>query len=102
MSYTKIENKILEKIITSNLTYRQLKMLLLIMRFSFGFNRSFAILDKKDFFIANIDPYDVDEVLKPLLIRGVVKWDPDKNLFWINCNLKDWINKKFNIDQFKR
>lgn len=102
MSYTKIENKLLEKIITSNFTYRQLKMLLLIMRFSFGSNRSFAILDKKDFFIASIDPYDVDEILRPLLIRGVVKWDPDKNLFWINRNLKDWINKKFNIDQFKR
>lgn len=102
MIFTKIDNKILEKIITSNFTQRQLKMLLLIMRFSYGVDRSFAILDKKDFFIAGIDPYDVDEILKPLLIGGVIKWNPDKELFWINRNLKEWINKNYNIDQFKR
>jgi hypothetical protein len=101
MRITKIENKILEKIIISNFTKRQLKMLLLIMRFSYGSNRNYAYLDKKDFFIANIDPYDVDEVLKPLLVRSIVNWNPDKNLFWINRHLKDWINKKYNIDQFK-
>ena len=100
MTHTKIENKILEKIITSNFTQRQLKILLLIIRFSYGSNRTFAIFDKKDFFLAGVSPYCLDDILKTLLIRGVVKWNPERQMFWINRNLKEWIDKKYKIDQF--
>lgn len=57
MAYTKVENRILEKIITSNFTKRQLKILLFIIRFSFGLNKRYVVFDKKGFFYAGISPY---------------------------------------------
>lgn len=100
MAYTKIENRILEKIITSNFTKRQLKILLFIIRFSFGCNKKYAVFDKKDFFYAGISPYCVEDQVKKLLVRGVIKWNPEKRMFWINRNLKEWVEKKRKVDCF--
>ncbi|MDD2666643.1 MAG: replication protein [Methanocellales archaeon] len=101
MSFTKIENRILEKIITSNLTKRQLKVLLFIIRFSFGLNKKYAVFDKKDFFYAGISPYHVEGESKKLIVRGVIKWNPEKRMFWINRNLKEWVDKKHRVDFFR-
>ena len=97
MVSTNIENRILDKIITSNFTKRELKVLLLIMRFSFGLNRDFAVFDKKDFFLAGILPYHVDDILKGLVVRGVIKWNPDSQMFGINKNLKEWVDRRQRI-----
>ncbi|RSN72731.1 replication protein [Candidatus Methanodesulfokora washburnensis] len=43
MAYTKVENKILDKILTSNFTKRQLKILLFIIRFSHGLGRKYDV-----------------------------------------------------------
>jgi len=102
MAYTKIENRIFEKIITSNFTKRQLKILLFIIRFSYGLNQKYAVLRKKDFFYAGISQYQVEDEIKKLIMRGVIKWDLDKRRFWINQNLKEWIDKKHRIDYFNR
>lgn len=101
MAYTKIKNRILEKIITSNFTKRQLKILLFIIRFSYGLNKKYAVLNKKDFFYAGISPYHVDGELKKLIIRGAIKWNPEMRVFWINRNLKEWVDKKHKIDSYK-
>ena len=101
MAYTKIENRILEKIITSNFTKRQLKILLFIIRFSYGLNKKYAVFDKKDFFYAGILPYHVDDLLQKLVVRGVIKWSLKKGRFRINKNLDEWIDKKHKVDQFK-
>jgi phage replication O-like protein O len=101
MAYTKIKNRILEKIITSNFTKRQLKILLFIIRFSYGLDKKYAVLKKKDFFYAGISPYHVEGELKKLVIRGVIKWNPEMRLFWINRKLKEWVDKKHKIDSFK-
>jgi len=47
MACTKIENRILDKILTSNLTKRQLKILLFIIRFSYELERKYAVLKRK-------------------------------------------------------
>lgn len=100
MDYTKIKNCILNKIITSNLTKRQLKILLFIIKSSYGLNKKHAVLHKKDFLYAGISPYLVDNELEKLVIRGVIKWNPKKGRFWINKNLHEWINKKRKIYYF--
>jgi hypothetical protein len=101
ITYTKIENKILDKILTSNFTKRQLKILLFVIRFSYGLGRKHAVLKKRDFYFAGILPYHVEEELKKLILRGVVKWNPKLGIFWINRNLKEWIDKKQKVDLFK-
>jgi hypothetical protein len=101
MAYTKIENRILDKILTSNFTKRQLKILFFIIRFSHGLGRKYAVLKKKDFYFAGILPYHVEEELKKLILRGVIKWNPKLGIFWINRNLKEWIDKKQKVDLFK-
>jgi hypothetical protein len=101
MASTRIPNKILDKIIASNFTKRQLKILLLIIRSSYGMNNPQAILSKKDFLRAGVLPYHVEEVVKRLVVRGVVKWNPEKKMFWINPCLKEWIDKKKKADSFR-
>jgi hypothetical protein len=101
MVYTKIKNRILDKILTSNFTKRQLKILLFIIRFSYELGRKYAVLKKKDFYFAGILPYHVEEELKKLILRGVVKWNPKLGIFWINRNLKEWVDKKQKVDLFK-
>jgi len=101
MTYTKVENKILDKILTSNFTKRQLKILLFIIRFSYGLGRKYAVLKKRDFYFAGILPYHVEEELKKLILRGVVKWNPKLGIFWINRNLNEWVDKKQKVDLFK-
>lgn len=99
--FTKIKNRILDKVIASNFTKRQLKILLFVIRFSFGLNRKYAVFDKKDFLYAGISPYHIEAELKKLILRGVIKLNPDKKMFWINPNLKEWVDKKQKIDLFK-
>jgi hypothetical protein len=101
MTYTKIENKILDKILTSNFTKRQLKILLFIIRFSYGLGRKYAVLRKRDFYFACILPYHVEDELKKLILRGVIKWNPKLGIFWINGNLKEWVDKRQKVDLFK-
>jgi len=101
MFFTKLRNKILEKIITTKFTQRQLKILLLIFRFSLGANKPDVVFDKKDFFNAGISPYDVEEILKKLLIRRVIQWDPERKKFWINRSLTEWIDKDNKFDNFQ-
>ena len=101
MAYIKISTRILDKIITSNFTKSQLKILLFIIRFSYGLNRKYAVLKKKDFYFAGVLPYHVEGELKKLIIRGVVKWNPKLGIFWINRNLKEWVDKRQKVDLFK-
>ena len=100
MASIRIPNKILDQIVTSNFTKRQLKILLLIIKSSYGLNMSYAVLNKKDFFHAGVLPYHVEDELKKLVIRGVIKWNPDKKMFWINLCLKEWVDKKRKVDHF--
>ena len=101
MASTKIPNKIFDKIIASDFTKRELKVLLLIIKGSYGLGSLSANLSKRDFFKAGILPYHVEDIVKSLVVRGVVKWNPERGTFWINPNLKEWIDIKRKVNSFK-
>jgi phage replication O-like protein O len=89
--FTKIENRILERILTSDLTKRQLKILLLIVRFSFGCQKNYAVLKNKDFSYAKVSPYCIKAELHKLVEKRVIKWNPEKEMVWINLNSEEWL-----------
>jgi len=101
MASTKNPNKIFDKIIASDFTRRELKVLLLIIKGSYGLGSLSANLSKKDFFKAGILPYHVEDVVKGLVLRCVVNWNSERGIFWINSNLKEWIDKKRKVSSFK-
>lgn len=88
--FTKFDNELLQKILTTDLTKRQLKILLLIIRFSYGYQKSYAILRKNDFSYAGVSPYCIKEELKKLAKIRVVLWNPENDTLRINPNLPDW------------
>ncbi len=89
--FTKFENEILEKILTADLSKRQLKILLLIIRFSFGCQKNYCLLKNKDFTYSRVSPYCIKDELEKLVKKGVIKWNPEKEMVWINKNLSEWI-----------
>ncbi len=88
--FTKVENELLEKVLTANLSKRQLKILLLIIRFSFGCQKDYALLKNKDFSYAMVSPYCIKYELQKLVVKGVIKRNPNKEMVWINKNLSEW------------
>ena len=88
--YTKFDNSILEKVLTSNLTKRQLKIMLLIIRFSAGCQKTYAVLRKNDYAYAGISPSCVTNELEKLVKLRVIKWDARRDLVWLNPDLRQW------------
>ena len=90
IGFTKFDNQLLEHILTSKFTRRQLKILLLILRYSIGYQKTYAIVRKSDFAIAGVSPASITEELKRLYWLGVIRWDPARNLVWINHRHDEW------------
>jgi hypothetical protein len=88
--YTKFDNPLLEKILTSGFTKRQLKILLLIVRFSSGCQKTYAVLRRNDFAYAGISAYCITDELKKLVKLRVIRWHAARDLVWINPNLGEW------------
>jgi phage replication O-like protein O len=88
--FTKVDNPLLEKILTSRFTKRQLKILLLIIRFSSGYQKTYALLRKHDFAYAGVAPSCIKEELRKLVGMRVLGWDTKKDTFWLNPDLRDW------------
>lgn len=88
--FTKVDNALLEAILASRLTKRQLKALLLVLRFSAGFQKTYAVLRQKDFEFAGISRYCVGAELEKLCSLRVLGWDPNRHLVWVNPNLRHW------------
>ena len=88
--FTKFDNQLLEKVLTSRLTKRQLKILLLILRYSAGYQKTYAVLRKSDFVCAGVPQNSITEELRKLFWLGVIRWDPTRSLVWINPHLDQW------------
>lgn len=88
--FTKVDNDILERILTADFSKRQLKILLLIIRFSFGCQKNYALLKNKDFSYGLVSPYCIKSELQQLVRKGVLKRDSEKEMVWINKNLSEW------------
>ena len=88
--FTKIDNPLLERIITSRFTKRQLKILLLVIRFSSGYQKAYVLLRKNDFSYAGLSASCIKEELRKLVRMRVLRWDTQKDAFWLNPDLTEW------------
>lgn len=88
--FTKVDNPLLEAMLTCRLTMRQLKILLLVLRFSAGFQKTYAVLRRKDFAFAGISRTCVAEELQKLCALRVLCWDRARDLVWLNPNPRRW------------
>jgi len=88
--FTKFDNAVLEKILISDFTKRQLKILLLVVRFSAGYHRTAALLRMRDFGYARISRYCVRRELTTLAEMDVLRLDETTNAVWLNPILSTW------------
>lgn len=89
-----MSNQVLGAIITYRFTQRQIKILLLIARFSFGYHKSYAVLSRSDFAVAGIASSAITEQLERLAALRVIHWIPSRNQLWINRNVAEWAVSK--------
>jgi len=89
MGFTKVDNRILEKLITSDLTKRQIKIILLILRLSSGCQKSYALLERKDFKVAGIDRRHVKREIEKICSLKILNFDSEKKIYWIN-DANEW------------
>ena len=90
IGFTKFNNQLLERILTSKLTRRQIKILLLLLRYSVGYQKTYAILRKSDFALAGVSPSAITEELRRLYWFGVIRFDSAKGIIWINQHMDEW------------
>ncbi|NAS88309.1 hypothetical protein C4E24_00985 [ANME-1 cluster archaeon AG-394-G21] len=104
--YTKIENKILERIVTSDFTKGQLKILFLILRLSSGCQKPGAVLRKGDLSLAGIEADRRIMELERLSLLNVVKFmrlSRGRKVIWINRNTDEWaLNRVKSEKRLKR
>ncbi len=102
-NFARIPNNILETLIKSSLGKRQIKIVLCIARFSYGFNKYYARLNK--FTISNITglyPNAVNIELNRLISKKIIMADPHYTIFIIN-NTEEWLvgfNKKIDHNEY--
>lgn len=76
--FTRISNELFEAILLSDFTKRQLKIIFLVIRLSYGCGKKYALLRKSDFGIAGIDKSDIKKELDYLIISKVLSIDGDQ------------------------
>ena len=87
--YIRIANDIFDQLISREFTLKQHKIINLILRFSYGFNKKHAFIDKKTFFeLCGIYKGDIASDLKYLCINKVIF--VEGNFYKINKNYDEW------------
>jgi phage replication O-like protein O len=94
--FTKISNELLEAILRSNLTQRELKIIFVIIRFTYGFNRNEAELSVR--FIeqaTSIKYHHVSGIISKMLSKSIIFSNPSskkKNgrMISLNKNYEEW------------
>ena len=72
--FIRISNELWDAWMCSRFTAREERMIKVVIRFSYGMNRSFALLSKSDLArFMNEHLPNVDKILKALLARGVIR-----------------------------
>ena len=71
----------------TQITKRQIKMLLFIMRFSFGCKKATAYLKLTDFYKIGFYSGDISKELTRLIEKQYIGWDKDNEEMWINRRL---------------
>lgn len=89
MGFTKVDNRILEKLITSDLAKRQIRIILLILRLSSGCQKNYALLERKDFKVAGIDRRHVKREIEKICSLKILNFDSERKIYWIN-DANEW------------
>lgn len=71
----------------TQITKRQIKILLFIMRFSFGCKKATAYLKLTDFYKIGFYSGDITKELTRLIEKQYIGWDKDNEEMWINRRL---------------
>lgn len=88
--FTKLSNEIIKQIMISKFSKRQLSILKLIWRCSYGFGKKVAKLLKSDYRAAGVDPSDIKEELNYLEKSRVIYWDEENDLVAFNKDYDQW------------
>lgn len=88
--FTRLSNELLEAVMRSDFTKRQLNILFLIWRCSYGFGKKVAILKKSDFQVVGIYPSDITKELNYLAEAKVIFWDKVNDLIAFNKDYDQW------------
>ena len=88
--FTRLSNELLEAVMRSDFTKRQLNILFLIWRCSYGFGKKVAILKKGDFQDVGIYPSDITKELNYLAEAKVIFWDEANDLIAFNKDYDQW------------
>ena len=100
--YVKIANNLFENIFIRDFTKRELEVVLLIVRLSYGFNKKYAIIDPKTYLcLVGIPRQNINRTLDSLIDKKVIL-SKGNNIYLINKYYDEWevkINKYFDQDK---
>lgn len=89
--YIKIANDLFEQFFTRDFSAKQLRILLLVIRFSYGFNKKTALISPQNRFeMAFLYQCDIKKELNYLESNGVILCDYSKKIFAVNKNFDEW------------
>lgn len=86
--FTKVPNELLEAILATNFTKRQQKIILMILRLSYGCGKEYALLRPSDFTVAGVHKNNIKKELQQLAAAGVITVE-GKHIT-LNKNHLDW------------
>lgn len=90
--HVRIANEIMDEVIRRDFSKRQLSILHLIWRLSYGCNKKHASISKmKDFTLCGVTKQNVKSELEQLETCKVIFWDRSTNKFSFNKNHEEWI-----------
>lgn len=89
--YIRIANEIYNECIRRDFSKRQLNIILLILRLSYGCRKKYCEIPKLNYFeVAGINKVDIKKELKFLKSCKVINWDEEKNYFSLNKDFEKW------------
>lgn len=88
--FTQVPNHIFDKIITSDFSKRQLKIISLICRLQFGFHRSKANVKKSDFRLCGVRGNAIKGELNKLNEWRVIERHDLVDSVWLNLDISSW------------
>lgn len=89
--YIKIANELFEQLFIREFSILQLKIIFLIIRCSYGFNKKLAVIKPQRLFeIAYVYRCDLKKELKNLQQNGVLLCNYDAGIFALNKNFDEW------------
>lgn len=90
INFTRVPNRILTALITLDLTKRQMKIILLVLRLTYGCQVPWAFYEKKYFRVAGLHRSAIGQELDQLCDMKVLDMDEDRKVVRVNPNRESW------------